>query len=244
MLQNDTNRCDICRDLIPLVRDNVASENSRKFVLTHIEGCDACREEYDGYSAIPSETVDEIADKKIMRQAKLCIWAGAAALLLIGLVLGMDISVTGAQLVFALPVAAFAILSVVSVVRSKEGIARMCWVLGAVIGFIGAYFFWSNVAFFKYDIGAWVAKNCTFAAAFICITAAYFNKRWLAAFTFAGYHLGVIAGGLFGWVSYDPGGGLLHNGWLIWILVFIGCVCGGCIAEAIWHTKKKRNAAC
>lgn len=66
----------------------------------------------------------------------------------------------------------------------------------------------------------------------------------VAAFTFAGYHLGVIAGGLFGRVSYGPGGGLLHNGWLIWIFVFIGCVCGGCIAEAISHAKKKKNKSC
>ena len=241
MLQNDKNCCDICRDLIPLVRDNVASENSRKSVLTHIESCDECREEYGCYSAIPTETVDEIADKKIMKKAKLCIWVGAAALLLLGLFLGIDISVTGSQLTFMVPVAAFAILSVV---RGKESIARMCWVLGAVIGFIGAYFLWDNVAFFEYDVGAWVAKNCTFAAAFICITAAYFNKRWIAAFTFAGYHLGVIAGGLFGRVSYDPGGGLLHNGWLIWIFVFIGCVCGGCIAEVISHAKKKKNKSC
>ena len=78
------------------------------------------------------------------------------ALLLLGLFLGIDISVTGSQLTFMVPVAAFAILSVV---RGKESIARMCWVLGAVIGFIGAYFLWDNVAFFEYDVGAWVRRT-------------------------------------------------------------------------------------
>ncbi len=237
MLQNDKNCCDICRDLIPLVRDNVASENSRKFVLTHIESCNECREEYDCYSAIPTDTVDELSDRKIIKKAKVYIWLGAAALLLLGLLLGIDISVTGAQLVFMVPVAAFSILSVV---RSKRSITRMCWVLGAVIGFIGSYFLWSNIAFFEYDVGAWVAKNCTFAAAFICITAAYFNKRWIAVFTFAGYNLGVIAGGLFGRASYDPGGGLLHNGWLIWIFTFIGFVVLGGLVEFMIHLERKK----
>ena len=237
MLQNDKGCCDICRDLIPLVRDNVASENSRKFVLTHIESCNECRKEYDCYSAIPADTVDEIADRKIMKKAKLYIWIGAVALLLLGLFLGIDISVTGSQLVFLVPVAAFAILSVV---RSKESIARMFWVLGGVIGFIGVYFLWSNITFFEYDIGAWVSKNCTFIAAFIGTTAAYFNKKWIAAFTFAGYNLGVIAGGLFGQGSYDPGGGLLHNGWLIWIFTFIGFVVLGGLVEFMIHLERKK----
>lgn len=237
MLQNNEDFCDICRDLIPLVRDNLASENSRKFVLTHIESCDECRKEDECYSAMAVDTIDEINDKKTVKKAKLYIWIGAVALLLLGLFLGIDISVTGARLVFLVPVAAFAILSVV---RGRENTARMLWVLGGVLGFIGVYFLWSNVAFFEYDIGAWVAEHCTFVAAFICTTAAYFSKRWISTFTFAGYNLGAIAGGVFGQESFDPGGGLLHNGWLIWIFVFIGCVCGGCIVEAISNVKKNK----
>lgn len=35
--------CDICMDLVPLVRDGLASEDSRNAVLAHTAHCDACR---------------------------------------------------------------------------------------------------------------------------------------------------------------------------------------------------------
>ena len=36
------NQCDIVQDLIPLVQDDAASAESRKFVETHIAECEAC----------------------------------------------------------------------------------------------------------------------------------------------------------------------------------------------------------
>ena len=35
--------CEVCMDLIPLVRDGAASEESRELVERHAEGCEACR---------------------------------------------------------------------------------------------------------------------------------------------------------------------------------------------------------
>lgn len=37
--------CEIVRDLIPLVADNIASEESKKFVENHCETCDECKKE-------------------------------------------------------------------------------------------------------------------------------------------------------------------------------------------------------
>lgn len=125
----------------------------------------------------------------------------------------------------------------------KKGmISRICWVLGVIAGFIGAYFLWSNIILFDHDIGAWVAENCTLVAAVVSVAAACFNKKWIASFVFVGYNLGVIAGGLFGKISYDPGGGTLHNGWRIWIFVFIGCALIGCIAEDWAQSDKTKGA--
>ena len=188
----------------------------------------------DHHCSISSDHADEETTNKMDAG----IWFGAGVLLLLGLWMGIEISTIGASLVFAIPVAVFAILSVV---RCKESPVRMGWVLGAVIGMIGAYFLWKNVIIFERDIGAWVADNCTFAVMFVSVTSAFFNKRWIAAFTLAGYNLGVIAGGLFGRVSYDPGGGTLHNGWLIWIFVFLGFFFLGCIAEVVFHAIRKRQ---
>ena len=36
--------CQVCLDLIPLVKDNVASEDSKKLVLEHIRQCEACKD--------------------------------------------------------------------------------------------------------------------------------------------------------------------------------------------------------
>ena len=37
--------CEIVKDLIPLVADNIASEESKKFVENHCETCDDCKKE-------------------------------------------------------------------------------------------------------------------------------------------------------------------------------------------------------
>lgn len=40
--------CDMCIDLMPLVQDGVASEDSRNAVLQHLQECSRCSEMYEG----------------------------------------------------------------------------------------------------------------------------------------------------------------------------------------------------
>lgn len=48
--------CDLCMDLIPLVQDGIASEDSRKAVEYHIETCGSCRALYDGKMVLSAES--------------------------------------------------------------------------------------------------------------------------------------------------------------------------------------------
>ncbi|MBR3768654.1 MAG: zf-HC2 domain-containing protein [Clostridia bacterium] len=40
--------CDICKDLIPIVQDGIASNDSAETVKKHIESCEACAELFEG----------------------------------------------------------------------------------------------------------------------------------------------------------------------------------------------------
>ena len=48
--------CEMCMDLMPLVRDGVASEDSRLAVEDHLRSCPRCRDLYGG------ETVPPVSD--------------------------------------------------------------------------------------------------------------------------------------------------------------------------------------
>ncbi len=50
-------------DLIPLVKDNAASDESVKLVSMHLESCERCRLEFNNYS-IPSD--QEVDDQKVL----------------------------------------------------------------------------------------------------------------------------------------------------------------------------------
>ena len=45
------NECNVVRDLMPLVLDRAASDDSRELVETHIASCEECRKQYDGMKA-------------------------------------------------------------------------------------------------------------------------------------------------------------------------------------------------
>ena len=48
------NECNVARDLMPLVIDGVASEESRKYVDEHVENCHACELIYgEMHAALP-----------------------------------------------------------------------------------------------------------------------------------------------------------------------------------------------
>lgn len=45
--------CEVCLDLIPLVKDNVASEDSMNLVQEHIQECESCKNEFNSEVDIP-----------------------------------------------------------------------------------------------------------------------------------------------------------------------------------------------
>ena len=83
--------CGICRDLIPLVKDGVAGEDSRAAVEAHIVHCEACRAVYDA----PLSSADsENAFSALWRKARMLL----AMIMMLGIFVG--ISFTNSQELF------------------------------------------------------------------------------------------------------------------------------------------------
>lgn len=61
--------CDMCIDLMPLVQDGVASEDSRNAVLQHLQECPDCRALYEGEVPAPSNTRELLV--KVKRRAQI-----------------------------------------------------------------------------------------------------------------------------------------------------------------------------
>ena len=77
--------CDICRDLIPLVRDGVASAESESAVRGHIESCTECGLLFDDKQAEPKPE-----PSKSFRRVKLRLTIIYAALMLLGIYFGLS----------------------------------------------------------------------------------------------------------------------------------------------------------
>ena len=60
--------CDICADLLPLVQDGVATDDSRNAVINHIQECPDCRALYQGEIPVPSNGRDLL--NRIQRSAR------------------------------------------------------------------------------------------------------------------------------------------------------------------------------
>ncbi len=71
--------CDVCLDLLPLVRDNIASNDSKELVLLHLEGCESCRNVYEHYEAPRLSEADDI--KTIVRIRNKLFFCGIFLLL-------------------------------------------------------------------------------------------------------------------------------------------------------------------
>jgi len=50
--------CDMCKDLIPLVKDGIASKDSYLAVEEHVANCENCRKLYDGIASEASINID------------------------------------------------------------------------------------------------------------------------------------------------------------------------------------------
>ncbi|QUH25735.1 zf-HC2 domain-containing protein [Serpentinicella alkaliphila] len=81
--------CGICQDLIPLVLDNVASEDSQRIVTAHVECCKDCEILYNSVKGPDSNLQD---DSKIIKSIKRKIYFSCIALLVIGTMIGVYLS--------------------------------------------------------------------------------------------------------------------------------------------------------
>ena len=79
--------CEICMDLIPLVRDGIASPDSTEAVRAHLRTCPACRALYDG-EPIPDP---KPGLRKLRKQLRLL----AAMVIMFGMFLGLSLSGDG-----------------------------------------------------------------------------------------------------------------------------------------------------
>ena len=78
--------CELCRDLIPLVRDGVASEDSCQAVLKHMETCESCRALFDGTA--PAIQTGEDLFEKLRRRVQVC----GGMLLMFGILFGLSLT--------------------------------------------------------------------------------------------------------------------------------------------------------
>lgn len=78
--------CGVCRDLLPLVRDGIASEESREAVERHLETCGACRALSAGEPPLPADM--EEAFRKLLRKSR----TFSAMALMFGLVFGLTLT--------------------------------------------------------------------------------------------------------------------------------------------------------
>ena len=83
--------CNVILDLIPLVKDGVASDDSTKIVKKHIKSCDKCKSEFETLEIInPSQST--IKDKKIVFAMKRSIFVTQLIILISGGFLGIALS--------------------------------------------------------------------------------------------------------------------------------------------------------
>lgn len=81
--------CDMCMDLLPLVKDGIASEDSRLAVEEHIKDCEACKKRYE------SETVDLPVNVDIEREIgnlKRRLQTFSAMLMMFGVFFGLSLT--------------------------------------------------------------------------------------------------------------------------------------------------------
>lgn len=84
--------CDICMDLMPLVQDGIASEDSRKAVEEHVKNCESCAAFYK------RETAPSVDSQKLWKTVRRRVRIFFAALLLFGIFFGL--SLTASQELF------------------------------------------------------------------------------------------------------------------------------------------------
>lgn len=86
--------CDICMDLIPLVKDGIASEDSGNAVKKHINECETCNIIFDDFKDINKMNNENIKmnDRKVISKIKNQLAIGAMIMIILGSFIGVGIS--------------------------------------------------------------------------------------------------------------------------------------------------------
>jgi hypothetical protein len=87
--ENTTISCDVCLDLIPIVKDNVASADSSTLVYAHIKTCESCRAQFTSTLTNFNDTVD---DKKIINAIKKSFYFTGFIFIACGALIGIYLS--------------------------------------------------------------------------------------------------------------------------------------------------------
>lgn len=88
-IENKNISCDVCLDLIPLVRDKVASNDSNALVYEHIKKCENCKTELENANFISYSTID---DKKIIKSIRKSLFLMGLVFIVCGALLGVYLS--------------------------------------------------------------------------------------------------------------------------------------------------------
>lgn len=80
--------CDICMDLMPLVKDGVASEDSNNIVINHINQCSECRNIFE---ETPNK-IPAIDDKKVISKIRNRLVFAGLMLIFMGSIMGLALS--------------------------------------------------------------------------------------------------------------------------------------------------------
>lgn len=92
MKKTDTTiSCNVCRDLIPLVLDQVASDDSVELVMQHIADCEPCRKCYGTPSELHAHTTIP-NDQRILKKIKKTFYFSMLVLVLVGGLLGIALT--------------------------------------------------------------------------------------------------------------------------------------------------------
>ena len=128
--------CEVCRDLMPLVRDGVASADSEALVRAHTERCGGCR------TMLESETPPEHSmpdDARVLRRLRWRLLAQSVLFALVGVLgaLWLTSRAGGVYLAWWLPLVGAACYYV---------LRRRCWLVpAAAAAFVLLYFFIPNM---------------------------------------------------------------------------------------------------
>lgn len=83
--------CDVVLDLIPLVKDGVASDDSTIIVKEHIKNCDSCKAEFETFEPTNIEQ-SSIKDDNIVFAIKRSIFITQLVILMVGAIIGVAIT--------------------------------------------------------------------------------------------------------------------------------------------------------